>query len=160
MTSQYVIDQIKNSICDMKEKSICFFIIPPYIWMLSSDERSIFYQSLVFSALSPLLGYLPMGIPYSSCKYHCTIGKYPTRGEIPSLNSLWHHRCNSNYSGFFFQPTLKQRKICLKLLKCIIFQIYFHYFFYMLYIKAKPWFILFLISFQKYTSLKRFFMFS
>jgi hypothetical protein len=48
---------------------------------ITVDERGIFYQSLVFSALSPLLGYLPLGIPYSLSKYHGTTGKYPARGE-------------------------------------------------------------------------------
>jgi hypothetical protein len=81
--------------------------------MLSSDwlmQGVFFYQFLVFSALSPSTRYLPLGIPYSmvfASKYHGPIGKYPVRGEIPSLNSLWRHGCNSNYSGFFFQPTLK-----------------------------------------------------
>ena len=56
-------------------------------WLV--DERGIFYQSLVFSALSPLPAYLPLGIPYCVIfEYHGTIDKYPTRGEIPSLNSL------------------------------------------------------------------------
>ena len=40
-------------------------------------------------------------------KYPGTVGKCPARGEIPTLHSLWRHGCNSNYSGFFFQPTLK-----------------------------------------------------
>ena len=41
--------------------------------------------------------------------------------------------------------------VIFEIVEMYIFQIYLHYFVYMLYIKAKPWFILFLILFQKYT---------
>ena len=47
--------------------SIIIYIIPPYIWMLSSDwvMKGVFFLSLLFFALSPSPGYFPLGIPYS-----------------------------------------------------------------------------------------------
>jgi hypothetical protein len=58
-------------------------------WLV--DERGIFYQFLVFSSFSTIAG----------------VFAKPTRDQIPSLNSLWRHGCNSNFSGFLFQSTLK-----------------------------------------------------
>ena len=92
---------------------------------------------------------------------------YHAREKIPSLNSLWRHGCNSELLGFLLSTNAKVKKndrrhcqsLCLKSLKCIYFK-FISIVFYMLYIVEKRWFILFLILFQNYTSLKRFFLFS
>ena len=78
------------------------YIIPPYIRMLSSDwlMKGVFLTNSSFFQL------------FHHCQDICLkISRYyrknPARDEIPSLNSLLRHGCYSNYSGFFFQPTLK-----------------------------------------------------
>jgi hypothetical protein len=105
--------------------------------MLSSDwlmKEVFFTNSEFFQLFHHCRGYLQISR---------TIGKYPARDEIPSLNSLWRHGCNSNYSGFFFQPTLKVKKmttvsaVMFEIVEMYIFQIHLHYFFCMMYVKNK-----------------------
>jgi hypothetical protein len=82
-------------------------------WLV--DERGIFYQSLfiflnphrrgIYPWEFPIVWYLPKQIPWQIPRWYRQI---PRSWKIPSLNSLWRHGCNSNYSGFFFQPTLKK----------------------------------------------------
>ena len=115
--------------------------------MLSSDWliKGVFFflPILSFSALSPSQGYLSLGIPYTTL-----LGKYHARGKIPSLNSLWHHGCNSELLVFLLSTNAKVKKndrrqcqpLFLKSLKCIYFKFICIIFFNMLYIVAKQWF--------------------
>ena len=101
-------------------------------WLV--DKSGIFCQFFVFSALSPSQGYLSLGIPYSVVfsKANTTVlGKYPARGKIPSLNSLWRHRCNSELLTFLLSTNAKVKKsdrrqcrpLCLKISD--LFALYF-----------------------------------
>ena len=59
-------------------------LIPPYIRMLSSDwlMKGVFFLTILrFFSFCIIAGIFAQ-------KYPGTIGKYPARDEIPSLNSL------------------------------------------------------------------------
>ena len=107
-----------------------------------AEKRSIFYQFLVFSALPPSQG--------------TVLGKYHTRGKIPSLISLWRRWCNSELFRFLLSTNAKQSKekwqttvsaVMFEIVEMYTFQIYLHYFFTcsLLCIVAKQWFIIFSI---------------
>ena len=142
--------------------------------MLSSDwliKGICVTNLLVFFPINLTLQvYLSMEIPYSLSIYHVTRGKFHAQEKIPSLSSWWRHGCNSEFLGFLLSTNEKVKKndrwqcqpLCLKSLKCtgICFKFICINSFYMLYIVAKRRFKLFSILLQKYTSLKRIFLFS